>query len=100
MPLGDLPDKGEAEACAAGRGAALVEWLEDLVQVAFGHTGATIANRNADIIFPREDRHLWRLRAAMHRRVLEEVPKQALQKARVALDHGRAPMITTVTSAP
>jgi len=31
MPLGDLPDKGEAEACAAGRGAALVEWLEDLV---------------------------------------------------------------------
>ena len=34
MPLGDLPDEGEAEACAACRGAALVEWLEDLVPVA------------------------------------------------------------------
>ena len=93
MPLGDLPDEGEAEACAACGGAALIEWLEDGLPVALGDAGTTIANRNANIIFPRADRHLGRLRAAMHHRVLEEVSKQAFQKARVALDHGRAPMI-------
>ena len=34
MPLGDLPDEGEAEARAACRSAALIERLEDLFPVA------------------------------------------------------------------
>jgi hypothetical protein len=34
MPLGDLPDKSEAEARAARGGTALIERFEDLVPVA------------------------------------------------------------------
>jgi len=34
MPFGDLPDESEAEACATGGSATLIERLEDLAPVA------------------------------------------------------------------
>jgi hypothetical protein len=49
MPLGDLPDEGEAKAGAAGGSAALIERLEDPFPVALGDARSSVANRSANL---------------------------------------------------